>query len=479
MPDLEDLLSDAWRERTEAVAGDPGVDPAGLASRVRRRRNRRHVLQATVSVPVVAALALGAWSLAGRIAQVPPVTQTPVPSPTWTVSPEPTAGLVPAPAIAGLPARFLMPDGLLERTGPGWVLATYAAPDPDGGDSPIDAVLLVSPGGVVYQVALLGGAATDDGAPQQVEIVDWQPGSSTAIVMQRSYAPGADGFGTYARLDLTSGTVSPVETELGPVPNYEGRVGGAEAWTDGTDDMRLEFVVDGQVVRTDLYRATVGASPDGTSFWAVGEDASGGRRFEVLDAATRTVRETGAAFVAAGCWPVQWWTASSILAACSDRPASDREPILQTHPQLEVFGLDDLTAGSGTLLRTLRVGDPMIEATARVADRSMVVAGRTVTDSLTFSLDACGQQVHLLTNGAFTSLPLRAADSFQVASADGRVLVEPITHCEGMNAGAGPLLAIDPATGATTTLLDVPAGVDDPRAFGTDRRGLTGWSAGR
>ena len=478
MPDLEDLLSDAWRDRTEAVAGDPGLDPAGLAFRVRRRRTRRHVLQATVSLPVVAALALGAWTLAGRTAQVPPVTQTPAPSPTWTVSPEPTAGLVPAPAIPGLPDRFLMPDGLLARTGPGWVLATYAAPEPDGGESAIDAVLLVSPGGVVYQVALLDGAPADGGAPQQVEIVDWQPGSSTAIVMQRSYAPGLDGLGTYARLDLTSGTVSPVEKELGSVPGYGGRVGGAEAWTDGTDNSRLQFVADGQVVRTDLYLATVRASPDGSTFWAFGEDASGDRRLEVLDAATREVLETGDAFVAAGCWPVHWWTASSILAECSDGPPSDGEPILQTHPRLEVFGLDEIAAGSGTLLRTLRVGDPVVADTARVADRTVVIAAQTLTDRTTGRLDWCGQQVHLLTNGAFTPLPLRAADRFRVAGADGRVLVEPITHCEGMNAGAGPLLAIDPATGATTTLLDVPPGVEDPRAFGTDRRGLTGWSAG-
>ncbi len=60
-----------------------------------------------------------------------------------------------------------MPEGLLARTGPGWTLATYAAPDPSQPDQNLDAVLLVSPDGVVFQVALLtpdqlasGGAAT-------------------------------------------------------------------------------------------------------------------------------------------------------------------------------------------------------------------------------------------------------------------------------------------------------------------------------
>lgn len=263
------------------------------------------------------------------------------------------------------------------------------------------------------------------------------------------------------------------------MPGYVGRVGDVEAWADGTDDARLELVADGQVVPTDLYRAAVGASPDGTKFWAAGTDASGHRRFEVLDAATHEVLETAAASVAAECGPVQWWTASSILVECSDGPQADGEPILQTHPRLEVFGLDGLATGTGALLRTLRVGDPVIEGTARVADRTVVVAAQTLTDGTTGRLDWCGQQVHLLTDGAFRPLPLRAADRFHVAGADGRVLVEPITHCEGMNAGAGPLLAIDPATGATTTLLDAPPGVEDPRAFGLDRRGLTGWSAGR
>ncbi len=67
----------------------------------------------------------------------------------------PTSGLVAAPAIPDLPDRFLMPDGLLERTGPGWILLPTPRRIPTQPDHDLYAVLLVSPDGVVYQAALL------------------------------------------------------------------------------------------------------------------------------------------------------------------------------------------------------------------------------------------------------------------------------------------------------------------------------------
>ncbi len=77
---------------------------------------------------MVAALVAGGLALADRRLRCPPV-QAPTRTATPTLSP--TAENIDD-ADIGLPVLQPLPDGLLEQTGPGWVLGIY---EPTGSDS--------------------------------------------------------------------------------------------------------------------------------------------------------------------------------------------------------------------------------------------------------------------------------------------------------------------------------------------------------
>lgn len=174
MPDLGDVMWESVRERARglddlALAAD---DLSTVRRRVRRGRTARHVREAAIAAPVVAAVAAAGWFGVDRLTDVePPVTSpapTTTPAPDWTRDPA-LEGLELGDPIDDptLPTHYALPEGLLDRVGPGWVLAMYQEIG-DGGVGVAPAwppmptivvgdhvVLLVSPGGTRFHVARL------------------------------------------------------------------------------------------------------------------------------------------------------------------------------------------------------------------------------------------------------------------------------------------------------------------------------------
>ena len=370
MPDLEDLLSDAWRDRTDVVAGDGRVDLAGLTVRVRRRRARRHALQATVSLPVVAALALGAWTLAGRTAQVPPATQSPAPSPTSTTAPSPTdvAPTPLLPAEAGLPPLHELPAGMLEQAGPGWVLSLYwPVPEDVGSDGTPPAtyvVALASPEGLAYEVTRFDLPDPTLAPLLSGSIGRWVPGTTTAAIT----FSGDDFYFEHYDLDLLTGTLSPDDSGPAPDSMLVGYVGDEPIWID--PGLRSMTIGERSVPLPAHAPAEAHVSPDGRAVELGGV---------VVDVATMTVIGTLDGDGQGGwCTPKAWWTADSLLAFCADRdpwgdpdqyPAGQVDTRAALHPRLVSVDLADLGTGRSTVVRELAAADPWPADVVRVGDR--------------------------------------------------------------------------------------------------------------
>jgi hypothetical protein len=105
-----------------------------------------------------------------------------------------------------LPDALPLPTGIWDRTGPGWVLATYLPSWTDMNSYTIhtldtQVVYLVSPDGTRYQVAELDPA-------QPLWIDSWSAGESTAFVRACWDAACMGGTGDTMILDLNTGTLS-------------------------------------------------------------------------------------------------------------------------------------------------------------------------------------------------------------------------------------------------------------------------------
>jgi hypothetical protein len=390
MRDLTDVLGAAVEARARALDGlAPAPGLAGLRTRVRRRRAVRHTVEAVAVLPVVAALGVGGWLLLGDRDPVPPVvtpspTSTPTPDP--TPSPDPTSSPTPEIVLGdpivepGLPPHYEMPDGLLEETEPGWVLATYAPETWYAGRSgfapaTFESVLLVSPDGATYEAVRLSTGAPTEGTSggrwAEHELLAWESGTTTAVVRETVYVQASAGTaGTMEStqvmtLDLLTGTL----TEDGPNPGPEGA-------PNSRGDMWLQ------------------------------------RRGVVVDASGEQLGMIDHEVESASGWcdAVSWWTADSVLAACyAHDPATWNDGVaayLDLDPRLVTFTLDQMATGEGTVLRTLGPGDarPWEWGSATVADGLVVAQGAILEPGLA-AIGECPTGVYLFSREGTERLP--------------------------------------------------------------------------
>ncbi len=485
MRDLDEVLAQAEGARGRSLGGLTMPDDAlaVLTGRIRARRARRHVLQAAVVVPVVAALAVGGWALRERVSA--PMPFATAPSPTSTPSPDPRQSSDAGPAVLlpsepGLPERYSLPDGLLGQAGPGWVLATYspASSDQAGGGPGQTVVLLASPEGRAFEVLRLdtGLVAGPPVRWTQHTVVDWRPGETTALV---SVLAASEDSGTllldsppdYAELDLLTGRLGPLLPELRGL-SFETRRGQVRFWSDRATGDVLEEDASGMRVVASLGESHPGAfSPDG-DLLIVGS--------EVYDLRSGAV-VGGVASADGSCSPVSWWTSDSVLALCTAQDASSYDgPYLDLRPRLVVVDRAGLQTGRGTELRRIEAGDPVTSAwsSAWVADGQVVVHGAEVTPTGSMLGDVCDDGVYLLSEKGFTPLgspdPRERPSSFQPRAAGEHLVVESGTGCD-LYPTPSVLSHVDLATGTATLMIGPPAELPAGESRLQD---LTGWVLG-
>lgn len=459
MRDLGDLMWAAVDERAGALDDLPAgsAELARMRARVRRGRTVRHTREAAVALPVVAAMVLAGWFGVDRMTRTEPPVTTPEPVvPTPDPTPPPTPDDDGADEAwrnddRGLPAYQPMPDGLLETTGPGWVVTVHRPTrylaDTDEYEVPVVAMFLVAPDGTHY----LAGRFSPDA---RLAAVGWQAGSPTVDVVvdtvTAGYADGRPGEDYMpATYDLRTGVFAPRE---------------GEAIWPGTQDAGSARLVapGGDRVLAGAERGDVFVLTD-------------------LDGSGRATLEYGLA--GRDCAPVAWLGADVFLALCVDDAMAaatagdgplpwvrDFDPVLV---EVVLGGARSVTV---TELRHLGAGDPVPQAGAGawVSDGVVVFPSRE-DDPL-----GCWTGVDTWTGDGF--VPLHAAQGdetvFTVASAGGLVLVEGIPGCPGGAAGPSTLTLHDPATG-TSRLLTGATEDWRPGEPGWVTAGMVAWAAAR
>jgi hypothetical protein len=193
----------------------------------------------------------------------PPATERPSPSVTPTPTPTPSATpevlLPPVTVHPLLPDAEAMPPGTFARTGEGWVLVQRSLVTGNGeGDGPIERsyFYLVDPTGTRYEVPF----DTD----RSVNLVDWLPGTSTALVQLGGLGDWSSGI---AVMDLEAGTFRDLRDSF---------LGSAMLASDGT-----------VVVATDGAVATYDG--DGAQVASVGFDGGDVRQVDLDPSHTRLV----------------------------------------------------------------------------------------------------------------------------------------------------------------------------------------------
>lgn len=204
---LRDVLTAFTEEEGHASAStapEPSLEARFLGRRIARRRAVRTGAVSLTSAAAVVGVAAGVNALADRDEPQPPATTSPSPSatptPTATTTPTPTPEVTLPPVTVHplLPDAQPMPPGTFARTGAGWVLVQRSLVTGNGeGDGPIERsyFYLVDPTGTRYEVPF----NTD----RSVGLVDWLPGTSTAVVQLGGLG---DWSGGVSVMDLEAGT---------------------------------------------------------------------------------------------------------------------------------------------------------------------------------------------------------------------------------------------------------------------------------
>ncbi len=450
--DLGDLMWGAVSERSRSLDGlaPAAPDLVRLHSRVRRGRAVRHVRDAAVAVPVVAAVAAAGWFGIDRLTEPtpPPATQEPVvpsPDPTEDATDDTTEELVLGDPITepGLPPYYEMPDGLLERTGPGWVVTANRPERYDGGDGDDEyetlssALFLVAPDGTHFL------AGTFD-ADADVYPVAWTAGSPTVDVVVDTLTAGF--MDQRPEQDLMAATYD-IRTRA-----FTEREGDATWPPDTSLDVPL--------------------SPSGRGIGGVGFD----EMFTLWDQGGSGMQ---LAYGVSGkvCGPVGWLGEESFLAMCVDasvqtdggmdigRTLREYAPVLV---RVDLAGAD--VAGV-TELQAIGADEPLPVLGAGVLVRDGVVA----FPSDEGSPYGCFTGADAWTGDGFQALqrPEGAENVFVVRASGGVAYVEASPGCSG-DGGPATLTAHDLATGTSQLLEPAPS---DWRSGepGWVWQGLVGW----
>lgn len=445
--DLGDLMWGAVSERSRSLDGlaPAGSDLVRLYTRVRRGRTMRHVRDAAVAVPVAAAVVAGGWLGIDRMTQPtppPPATQVPVdptPDATQETTDEPVLGdPITEP---GLPAYYEMPDGLLDRTGPGWVVTSDS---PVRGDLDADevvrdplgvAMFLVAPDGTHFLVGRFDADAN-------VYPVAWTPGSPTVDVIVDTLTAGF--MEQRPEQDLMAATYD-LRTRA-----FTEREGDALWPPETSTDVRSPS---GRGVGVELDEV----------FTLRAEDGSG------------TVLNYGVAGKV--CAPVGWLDDASFLALCVDAAAQtdgriDVGATLREYaPALVQVDLDGAQVGGVTELRVIGADDPMPSIGDGVTVRDGVVAFRSHEGSPY----GCFTGAYAWTGDGFQALqrPEGGENIFVVRASGGVVYVEASAGCLG-EGGAATLTAHDLTSGTAQLLEPAPADWREGEPGGVTQ-GMVAW----
>ncbi|MGY4644379.1 hypothetical protein [Cellulomonas sp. URHB0016] len=350
MRDLADLMNDALTERSASLGDLPTASVADrVRRRVRLRRARRHTLEAGGVTAAVALLGSATWFGLDAARHTPspavsPTVSTPTPS-TSPSSPAPTPSATAAPVVLdevpGLPPTQAMPPGLLDRTGPGWVLAVYEPEPvaPEGEDLPVveHTAVLVSPAGDRYRVV-------DLPLDTEVHLLHWEAGSTTAVVSRSRMDDDSDGDAR-AVLDLTTGTMTAEDVGIAGSDDgelsYQGMTAdGAELWAssigEGPAADLYRRTADGAVDAVGTIRLT-GTLLDPTGHWMVTGIEGVPDEFQIVDVVHGGDTAFGFGVPGKSCEVVGWLEPGALLVECSD-PQQDSDPV--PHLSSTLFRVD-------------------------------------------------------------------------------------------------------------------------------------------
>lgn len=286
---------------------------ADLHARVARGRRGRVTSHVAVAAAAAAAIGVAGWfGLQHRDAPQPARTPEPsaTASPTLTSTPSPSAAATAPPLepvnLPGMPPMSKAPEGLLERTGPGWYLLTYESGlyQPPSGDGERKSLVLSAPTGELYHLM--------DVASGTLMPVRWAEPGVARVVFWESPRPGRAGW-----VDLRTGEVTPDE-RLGEDVEWVGMSGDGEIWRSAPTGGQGALVVvppQGEVRSIPVALTGVLLSPDGRTVAGWGEAGT----LETVDVATGRITPIP---VPAGqrCDIVGWLDPTGFMATCVDVP---------------------------------------------------------------------------------------------------------------------------------------------------------------
>lgn len=446
--DLGDLMWNAVGERSRSLDGlaPAAPDLVRLHSRVRRGRTMRHVRDAAVAVPVAAAVVAGGWFGVDRFTQPtppPPATQEPVvPSPDATDDATDDVVLGDPITEPGLPPYYEMPDGLLERTGPGWVVTSHSPRRGDPADFAAShedlgaAMFLVAPDGTHFLVGRFGADA-------RVFPVAWRAGSPTVDVV----------------VDTTTAGYQEQRPEQDLMP--------------ATYDLRT---------RAFTEREGSATWPPDTSTSVPRSPSGRGVSIDLDEVFTLWAEDGSAVVLEYGvdgkvCSPVGWLDDASFLAMCvdasvlTDGRVDEGASLREYAPVLVQVDLDGARVGAVTERGAVGADDPLPSLGNGVTVRDGVLAFASDEGSPY----GCFTGADLWTGEGFQALqrPEGGQNIFTVRVVGGVVYVEAATGCQG-EGGAATLTAHDLAAGTSQLLEAAPADWAEGEP-GTVMQGLVAW----
>ena len=346
-----------------------------------------------------------------------------------------TAPTEPAPA-ATVGGRFAYvgavpaPEGLLARTGPGWLLVLDAVTSSDGSGGSSQALFVVAPDGTRYLLTDHVPAFPTTGYDSVWRIVDWRAGSDRARVAL-SRAPALDAGGSDAGwLDLRTGVVTPDEGDDAGVPmarTYLART------ADGTDLWVVQSDGNSSDGLSHLYATTNGATRDvgalagtGTLAWAspsldrVASISDDARSVVVLDVATgrRTVRSIAPPDME--CSLLGWADDESLLTRCFLHTGGGT--VASWQPELWRVHVDSPTVEVGDVLRAGQPFAPTWTTGANAGDGVVVFPAFTLDDQVSVASMCADSVWQWSSSGGLRQVQgagERGDDLFQVASVGG------------------------------------------------------------
>lgn len=415
---------------------------------------------------------------------------TPSPSPSPVVSIDANGRALPGFVATdpSLPEALPLPSGIWEKTGPGWVLATYrpsVTVTDDNGDvvsseTTKQVVYLVSPKGERYQALELDVASP-------IMIDSWSPRETSALVHACDAWGCYFGSGVQMTLDLTTGAMRPVTK-----PFEHGWVvltgpDGVRLWAAATEELLGDLYLerDGGFAALDpLWQLTTGfpqlsqtVSPDGTRVGVTYFDAS--RRYATragaLSLTTGAVTTFSPLEGDVACSPWHWVGATTLTVWCNDRGD----------------GTDHYFVGDALTGVATPAGAPDYSVFPRVEHNFVAGPGTWAgpfSSTETESMEDYEPTVGIDAGGSVSELVLVDAVGARLEDVWAHEVVESVIYAEGQHEsndvqGVRTVVAYDLASKRQVVLLPAPPGGptagSEPEFGSASLTGVTSWAVAR